>query len=85
MQGLICNLIFLYMILVFARIILSWFPSGGPGSFSAQVQGSLYRITEPVLGPIRRMMPPVGVGGMGLDLSPIIVIIGIQVLLAIIC
>jgi YggT family protein len=51
----------------------------------SQLQGFLYRITEPVLGPIRRVMPPIGMGGMGFDLSPIIVIIGIQVLLGVIC
>ena len=84
-MGLLCNLLFLYMVVIFARIILSWFPSGDPASFMSQLQGFMYRITEPVLGPIRRVMPPIGVGGMGLDLSPIIVIIGIQVLLGVIC
>jgi YggT family protein len=77
---LICYLLFLCMLLVFARIILSWFPPGDPAWFMSQLQGFLYRITEPLLGPIRRVMPPIGMGGMGLDLSPIIVIIGIQVL-----
>jgi YggT family protein len=83
--GLICNLLFLYMVVIFVRIILSWFPPGAPASFMSQLQGFLYRITEPVLGPIRRVMPPIGMGGMGFDLSPIIVIIGIQVLLGVIC
>ena len=72
------------MIVMFARIILSWFPIE-PGSGMAQVYGFLYAITEPVLGPIRRIIPPLGMGGMGLDLSPLIVFFGIQILQRLIC
>jgi YggT family protein len=82
--ALVCNLISIYLYLVFARIILSWFPIS-PGGVMAQVFSFLYTITEPVLGPIRRAIPPVGMGGMGFDLSPIIVIIGAQVLKSFIC
>jgi YggT family protein len=82
--SIICFLLNLYLLAVFARIILSWFPMAADGAF-----GSIYRfllnITEPVLGPIRSALPPVRLGGFALDLSPIIVIIGLQVLLAFIC
>lgn len=79
----ICNLISLYLILLFARIILSWFPVS-PGGAMAQIFSVLYTITEPVLGPIRRAIPPIGMGGMGFDLSPIIVIFGVQILKSVI-
>ena len=46
----------------------------------AGVYSFIYSITEPVLWPIRRLMPGIGVGGMGLDLSPIIVILLVQLL-----
>ena len=72
MKNLICLLIQAYIIVLFARIILSWFPIQ-PNSGMSQVYGVLHAITEPVLGPIRRIIPPLGVGGMGLDLSPMIV------------
>jgi len=72
------------MIVMFARIILSWFPVE-PGSGMASVYGVLYAITEPVLGPIRRVLPPMGMGGMGLDLSPLVVFFGITILQRIIC
>ena len=78
-MGLVCTLINLYLILLFARIILSWFPVS-PGGAMAQIFSFLYTITEPVLGPIRRAIPPIGMGGMGFDLSPIIVIIGVRVI-----
>ena len=74
MGRILCTLTDLFTICMFARIVLSWFPleSGGLASQAASV---LYSVTEPVLGPIRRMLPPVGVGGMGFDLSPMIVLL----------
>lgn len=78
-MGLVCSLLNLYLILLFARIILSWFPAS-PGGAMAQIFSFLYTVTEPVLGPVRRAIPPIGMGGMGFDLSPIIVIFGVQIL-----
>jgi YggT family protein len=83
-QTLICRLLDAYLIVMFARIILSWFPVE-PGSGLASVYGFLYAITEPVLGPIRRVIPPLGMGGMGLDLSPLVVFFGISILRGAIC
>ena len=83
-QTLLCRLLDAYLIVMFARIILSWFPVN-PGSGLATVYGFLYSITEPVLGPIRRVIPPLGAGGMGIDLSPIIVFFGITILQGAIC
>lgn len=80
-MNVVCGLLQLYIVALFGRIILSWFPIS-PGSAMASVFSALYAITEPVLGPVRRLIPPVGMGGMGLDLSPIIVTFGLQLLLA---
>ncbi len=80
----ICLLLQAYLIILFARVIISWFPVS-PGSGLASVYSFLYSITEPVLGPLRRMIPPVGMGGMGLDLSPLIVFFGIIILQGLIC
>jgi len=75
----LCFALNAYLVALFARIILSWFPVS-PGGAMAQIFSVLYSITEPVLGPIRRAIPPIGMGGMGFDLSPIIVIIGTRIL-----
>ncbi|HEX2065113.1 MAG TPA: YggT family protein [Acidimicrobiales bacterium] len=80
-MGILCGLLELYILALFGRIILSWFPIS-PGSALASIFSFLYTITEPVLGPVRRVMPPIGMGGMGLDLSPIIVTLLLQLLLA---
>lgn len=84
LRGLICTLLWVYVIILFARIILSWFPLS-PGSGMASVYGFLHTLTEPVLAPLRRIIPPIGMGGMGLDLSPLIVFFGITILQRFIC
>ncbi len=84
MTPIVCSLLYFYLIAVFARILLSWFPLN-PDGFMATVAGFLYLITDPVLGPLRRAIPAVRLGSVALDLSPIIVIIGIQVLSGLIC
>ena len=79
----LCTLGNLYLLAIFARIVVSWFPVQ-PGSTFASVVGFLYTITEPVLGPIRRAVPALRLGGMGLDLSPIIVVFGMRILLGVV-
>ena len=77
MGQILCALSTLYFFAILGRILLSWFPVS-PGGMVASVFSFLYAITEPVLGPLRRALPPVRMGGMGLDLSPIIVIFVLQ-------
>jgi YggT family protein len=69
--------IYLYGVLL-PRALLSWFPAS-PGSWLVPVNAALYRLSEPVLAPVRRLLPTARLGGMGLDLSFIVVFIGIQV------
>ncbi|HZQ28871.1 MAG TPA: YggT family protein [Acidimicrobiales bacterium] len=83
-MNLICLVLQLYLYALFARIILSWFPIS-PGSALAPVFSFLYTITEPVLGPVRRLLPPARMGAMALDLSPIVVLIVFQLILARAC
>ncbi len=74
MVRILCTVTDIFIICMFIRIILSWFPLES-GGIAAQAASVLYSVTEPVLGPIRRMLPPVGVGDMGFDLSPMIVLL----------
>lgn len=83
-MGLVCTLLFVYFLALFARILLSWFPVT-PGTFLAQVNSALYAVTEPVLGPLRRAIPPVRIGVAALDLSPLVVLLGIQLLRSALC
>ena len=79
----VCIAIQLYMLVIFVRIIMSWFlPT--PGTTYARIYDVFYRLTEPVLAPIRSMLPPIRMGVAALDLSPILVILGVQILLGLI-
>jgi YggT family protein len=80
----VCIAIQLYLLLVFVRIIMSWFPPT-PGTTYAQIYEFFYRLTEPVLAPIRSVIPPIRMGMAGLDLSPIIVFLVGTILLRTIC
>ena len=76
----ICVLLQLYVFVLLVRIVLSWFPLE-PGGAMATVNGYLRSVTDPVLDPVRRLLPRTGM----IDLSPLIVLIAIQVIQAVIC
>ena len=61
----LATIINLYWYVMIARVLMSWF---NPNPHNPIVD-AIYRLTEPVLGPIRRLLPPMG----GFDLSPIVV------------
>ncbi len=63
----------IYMWIIIARAILSWV---NPDPYNKIVQ-FLYRVTEPVLAQVRRWLP---FGRMGIDVSPIVVILAIYFL-----
>jgi YggT family protein len=75
------NLLQLYLLALLARIILSWFPIRDSGPMASVVR-FLYAITEPVLAPLRAVLPPVRMGAMALDLSPLVLLIGLQILIS---
>jgi YggT family protein len=70
--GLVATLFDIYSYILLARVLLSWFPID-PYNLIVQL---LIQLTEPLLAPIRRLLPPTGM----LDLSPIVGFIIILVL-----
>jgi len=82
--GIICSLIQLYVLLLVVRVVMSWFPIS-PNGPAETVAGFLYMVTDPVLVPLRRLLPPVRMGAMALDLSPIVAFFGLSVLRGILC
>ena len=68
----------LYVVILIVRALLSWIPAR-PGSGFEKVVHLLDGITEPVLRPVRRILPPIRAGGMGIDLSILVVVIVAQV------
>ena len=74
---LLFTVIDLYTYVVIAMVILSWLLAfnviNRSNQFVHLASDFLYRITEPVLGPIRRFLPQMG----GIDLSPLVLLIGL--------
>lgn len=77
---LVCAFVTVYMIVMAARAVMSWFPVR-PGTGLASVNAVLYELTEPVLAPVRRVIPPAGM----FDLSFIVVFFFLVILRSIIC
>ena len=73
MRELLCSVLWIYIIAIIVRLVLSWFPVS-PGSVTERVNNGLRRVTDPVLEPLRRVIPPLG----PIDISPMIAIIGLQ-------
>ena len=83
MLSLIGFLLYLFLLVLLAYSILSWLTYSGRLSYDSPVikaQRVLASICEPVLRPVRKVIPPVQVGGVGVDLSVLIVFLVISVL-----
>jgi YggT family protein len=81
---LVCSLLNVYIFAILAVILLTWFPLQ-PGGAMDGVNRFLQAITDPVMVPLRRIIPPLQLGGAMLDLSPIVLIIGLQLLGGFLC
>lgn len=69
-------LLTMYLVLILAEVILSWVG----GALRHPIIPLIYQLTRPVLEPIRRVLPSLG----GIDLSPLVALIGIQFLMILI-
>jgi YggT family protein len=77
-QNLLRILLEVYILVLLGRAVISWFPIT-PGTPMETVARVLERLTEPLLRPIRRILPPVRVGGAALDLSIIVLFFALQI------
>ena len=82
MIDLLITLLTIYFYAVFAWVILSWIRVSSTHPLG-RIQVFLDRIIYPVILPIRRVIPPLRIGGGALDLSPIILLIAIQIVIRI--
>jgi YggT family protein len=68
----VVDILNLLLFVILVRVVLSYVPPS-PGSALVPITRFFEAITEPVLRPVRRVVPPMRVGGTTVDLSPIIV------------
>ncbi len=70
------GLIRFYSMLIFVYVLLSWFPASGSVGEFRRVLGT---ICEPYIGIFRRFLPGVGMGRVGLDFSPVVALLVLQI------
>ncbi|MDE3065653.1 MAG: YggT family protein [Acidobacteriota bacterium] len=71
---LVHDLLTLYIWILFLAALLSWFPARDNGGL-ATLQRTLARVTDPVLIPLRQILPRPRLGGVGVDFSVFVAII----------
>ena len=82
-QNVLCLLLTAYYIVLLVRIILSWVPSLPDPVMP--VARFVRALTDPLLLPLRGTVPPVQIGTMALDLSPLILFIAIAIVRELLC
>ncbi len=81
MAELLCAIVTVYLVVMGARAVLSWFPPSSSSGGLATVNRLLMDLTEPVLAPLRRIIPPAGM----FDLSFMVAFFGLVILRQVIC
>jgi YggT family protein len=76
LQTILISIIELYLLVMIAYAILTWFPID-PGSPIARFRYALGRLVEPVVGPVRRLMPRTS---LPIDLAFLVVFFGLQLI-----
>lgn len=85
---LLCTAIRIYLLVVVLRIIIGMvvefgqIPAGHPVRRFSEILG---KAVDPVLAPIRRFVPGLPLGNVHLDLSPLILLVGLSLLSGFIC
>lgn len=78
-MSIVHSLIWLYIWVLIIAALLSWFPARSDGGL-VTVQRALNRVTDPVLRPLRQILPRPSVGGVGIDLSVFVAIILLEII-----
>ena len=80
--ALLGTVLLLFELVLVARMVLDWVGVLAPGGSAGLLRARrfTYRITEPVLGPVRRVLPPLRIGSFRLDLAFTAVFMAVLVL-----
>lgn len=81
---LVCWALQLYVIVLIVRIVFSWIPR--PPEPILPLARGVQALTDPLLNPLRNVLPPIGGGsGIAIDLSPLVLFFGIYIVRAALC
>ena len=80
MIGIVLAVLNFYEILIVAYVLMSWFAHPGTGGLLGDIYGVLRTLCEPYVGLFRRLIPPLQIGAGGLDFSPLVALIVLQII-----
>ncbi|MFF4879338.1 MULTISPECIES: YggT family protein [unclassified Micromonospora] len=82
--GIVSLILLLMQLLLVARVVLDWSVAlagpSAPGSIRSRLSAGARAVTEPILAPVRRFLPPLRLGTVSIDLAFIVVFIAILVI-----
>jgi YggT family protein len=80
----VCYAIWAYLIVLVLKAVMSWFPIEYDSPMQT-VKQVLDKLTEPLLAPLRRVIPPLQIGSVGLDMSFMVLFLGIFLIQTLLC
>ena len=82
--ALVSLVLLVVQLVLVVRVVLDWSVMlagpAVPGSARSKALDVIYRITEPILAPVRKVLPPLRAGGVSIDLAFIVVFLAIGVI-----
>jgi len=78
--ALIREIIYLYTWIIIIASLMSWFPANSSSQGLGTLKRFLYSITEPVLRPIRQILPKSRFGNVGVDFSALVAIVLLNII-----
>jgi YggT family protein len=81
-------LLYLFLLVLFARFVMSWVLAYGrrwqPGRGAAAALESVWTVTDPPLKALRRVIPPLRIGSVSIDLAALVLLVMLYVLFAVV-
>lgn len=85
--GLLKFIVWLYLMVVFGRLILDWIRvfarDWRPRGVMLVIAEAIYTLTDPPLNALRKVIPPVRLGGASIDLGFLVLVLALYLLIAI--
>lgn len=86
-RSLLALIVWLYLIVVFGRLILDWIRvfarDWRPKGVMLVIAEAIYTLTDPPLNALRKVIPPIRLGAASIDLGFLVLVLGLYLLLAI--
>ncbi|MFW5474745.1 YggT family protein [Knoellia sp. CPCC 206450] len=86
-RSLLALVVWLYLLVVFGRLILDWIRvfarDWRPRGVVLVIAEAVYTLTDPPLNALRKVIPPLRLGGASIDLGFLVLVLGLYLILAI--